>query len=169
MDTARINAQGITPLTPQLQAIDALADQATLTIYLRERAAEGRNPLFGFGADADFKNSSMNIAYAMQGGLSLPDKTYYFDADKADIRKAYEAHIVKLLQLSGVPADAAAARGGRGRRLLLGVRRTVVRRCRRNRCRRRSVEHSDLLQAYRSDSRFPTAPGCPIRRLLLVG
>ena len=108
MDTARINAQGISPLTPQLQVIDALADQATLTTYLHERAAEGRNPLFGFGADADFKNSSMNIAYAMQGGLSLPDKTYYFDADKADIRKAYEAHIVKLLQLSGVPADAAA-------------------------------------------------------------
>ena len=109
MDTARINAQGITPLQPQLQAIDALADQASLTTYLRERAAEGRNPLFDFGADADFKNSSMNIAYAMQGGLSLPDKTYYFDADKADIRKAYEAHIVKLLQLAGVPADAAAA------------------------------------------------------------
>jgi putative endopeptidase len=108
MDTARINAQGITPLTPQLQAIDALTDQASLTTYLRERAAEGRNPLFDFGAEADFKNSTMNIAYAMQGGLSLPDKTYYFDADKTDIRKAYEAHIVKLLQLSGVPdADAA--------------------------------------------------------------
>ena len=109
MDTARINAQGITPLTPQLQAIDALTDQAALTTYLRERAAEGRNPLFDFGADADFKNSSMNIAYAMQGGLSLPDKTYYFDADKADIRSAYAAHIVKLLQLAGVPAEAAAA------------------------------------------------------------
>ena len=109
MDTARINAQGITPLTPQLQAIDALTDQATLTTYLRERAAEGRNPLFDFSADADFKNSSMNIAYATQGGLSLPDKTYYFDADKADIRNAYQAHIVKLLELSGVPADAATA------------------------------------------------------------
>ena len=109
MDTARINAQGITPLTPQLKAIDALPDQASLATYLRERAAEGRNPLFDFGPEADFKNSAMNIAYAMQGGLSLPDKTYYFDADKADIRKAYETHVVKLLELSGVPTEAARA------------------------------------------------------------
>ena len=34
----------------------------------------------------DFKNSAMNIAYAMQGGLGLPDKTYYFDSDKRAIR-----------------------------------------------------------------------------------
>ena len=26
----------------------------------------------------------MNIAYAAQGGLGLPDTTYYFDEDKAD-------------------------------------------------------------------------------------
>jgi putative endopeptidase len=55
----------------------------------------------------------MNIAYAGQGGLGLPDTTYYFDADKKD-RDAYEAHIAKVLELSGVAAaDAAKQAEGR--------------------------------------------------------
>src|SRR3546814_14008644 len=46
----------------------------------------------------------MNMAYAMQGGLGLPDKGYYFDADKKDKLDAYEQHVAKVLELSGVPA-----------------------------------------------------------------
>src|SRR5690606_34563862 len=48
-------------------------------------------------------------AYAFQGGLGLPDKTYYFDADKKDKLEAYQAHVAKVLELSGVPAADAAA------------------------------------------------------------
>ena len=76
--------------------------------YLRKVAARGENPLFGFGPEADFKDSAMNMAYAMQGGTNLPDKTYYFDADKKAIREAYVKHIAKVLELSGVPAADAA-------------------------------------------------------------
>src|SRR3546814_8452798 len=68
----------------------------------------GQNPLFDFGPEADFKNSAMNIAYATQGGLGLPDKTYYFDADKKPIRDAYEKHMAKVLELSGIAASDAA-------------------------------------------------------------
>src|SRR3546814_529469 len=50
----------------------------------------------------------MNMAYAMQGGLGLPDKGYYFDADKKDKLDAYEQHVAKVLELSGVPAADAA-------------------------------------------------------------
>ena len=62
--------------------------------------------LFGFGPEADFKNSSMNMAYASQGGLGLPDTTYYTDAKKADKLKAYQAHVAKVLELSGVGSPA---------------------------------------------------------------
>ena len=67
-----------------------------------------RTRCFRFWPDADYKNSAMNIAYAMQGGLGLPDKTYYFDADKRAIRTAYEKHVAKVLELSGVAPDQAA-------------------------------------------------------------
>ena len=109
MDEAKINAQGIEPLQGRLAQIDALADQASIADYLRAEAARGELGLFGFGPEADFNDPDMNIAYAMQGGLGLPDKTYYFDADKQDKRDAYVAHIAKVLELSGVPAADAAA------------------------------------------------------------
>ena len=104
MDEARVNAQGIEPLKADLAEIDALADGPAVADYLRKSAARGENVLFGFGPEADFKQSSMNIAYATQGGLGLPDKGYYFDKDKQDKLAAYEKHVAKVLELSGVPA-----------------------------------------------------------------
>ena len=108
MDEAKINAQGIEPLKADLAAIDGLQDKAAIANYLRTSAAKGDNVLFGFGAEADFKNSAMNMAYASQGGLGLPDTTYYTDAKNADKLKAYQAHVAKVLELSGVAAADAA-------------------------------------------------------------
>ncbi len=107
-DATKRNADGIAPLESRLAEIAALKDGAGIAEYLRKVAARGENPLFGFGSEADFKNSSMKIAYAVQGGTSLPDKTYYFDADKKAIREAFVAHVAKVLELSGVPAADAA-------------------------------------------------------------
>ena len=108
MDEAKVNAQGLEPLKSRLDAIAALNDKDAIADYLRTSAAKGENFLFGFGAEADFKNSSMNMAYASQGGLGLPDRGYYFDADKKDKLDAYQAHVAKVLELSGVPAADAA-------------------------------------------------------------
>ena len=109
MDQAKIDAQGIKPLESRLAEIDALTDGAAVASYLRASYAKGEGQLFGFGPEADFKDSAMNIAYASQGGLGLPDKGYYFDADKKDKLAAYEKHVAKVLELSGVPAADAAA------------------------------------------------------------
>jgi putative endopeptidase len=108
MDQAKIDAQGIEPLKGRLAEIDALTDSASVAAYLRKAFARGEGQLFGFGPEADFKDSKMNIAYATQGGLGLPDKGYYFDADKKDKLAAYEQHVAKVLELSGVPAADAA-------------------------------------------------------------
>ena len=109
MDEAKVNAQGIAPLKSRLDAIAGLKDGTAVAEYLRQSFAKGEGFLFGFGPNADFKDSSMNIAYATQGGLGLPDKTYYFDPKHADKLKAYEAHVAKVLELSGIPAADAAA------------------------------------------------------------
>ena len=108
MDETKINAQGIAPLKGRLDAIDALTDGASVAEHLRKSFARGEQALFGFGPSADFKDSSMNIAYVAQSGLGLPDKAYYFDADKKKDLVAYEQHIAKVLELSGVAAADAA-------------------------------------------------------------
>jgi putative endopeptidase len=108
MDDKRLNELGIAPLKDRLAAIDALTDGPSVAEHLRKISAIGENPLFAFGPQADFKNSTMNIASAFQGGLGLPDSTYYSLADKKPIRDAYEKHIAKLFELAGTaPADAA--------------------------------------------------------------
>ncbi|MCF7222714.1 M13 family metallopeptidase [Marilutibacter chinensis] len=109
MDADKINAQGIEPISATLTEIDALDSQEKVAEFLRSSAAKGQFYVFGFGPEADFKDSSMNIAYAFQGGLGLPDKSYYEDADKADKLQKYQEHVAKVLELSGVPAADAAA------------------------------------------------------------
>jgi putative endopeptidase len=104
MDEAKVNAQGIEPIKPMLTAIDGLQDKDAIVAYLNESAAKGQAFLFGFGAEADFNKPDTNIAYAFQGGLGLPDKNFYFDADKKTIRDEYVKHIAKVLELSGVAA-----------------------------------------------------------------
>jgi putative endopeptidase len=108
MDQEKIEAQGLKPLESRLAEIDTLNDGAAVAEYLRKSYAKGEGQLFGFGPEADFKDSSMTIAYASQGGLGLPDKGYYFDADKKDKLAAYEKHVAKVLELSGVAAADAA-------------------------------------------------------------
>lgn len=108
MDAAKINEQGIKPIQGKLDAIAALDTSEKIAEYIRASAAKGENYLFGFGAEADFKDSKNNIAYASQGGLGLPDKEYYTKADNKAKLDAYQAHVAKVLELSGVPtADAA--------------------------------------------------------------
>lgn len=109
MDEAKANAQGIDPIKGELAAIDALNDKDAIVAYIQSSAAKGQNGLFGFGAEADFKNSAVNMAYASQGGLGLPDKEYYIAASNKDKLQAYERHIAKVLELSGIPAADAAA------------------------------------------------------------
>ena len=76
-------------------------------------AAVGENPLLGMEVLPDFKDSSVNIAYAEQGGLGLPDRSYYFDADKKPLREAYQGHVAKVLELTGVPSADAAQQAAR--------------------------------------------------------
>ncbi|MCL6714061.1 peptidase [Pseudomonas sp. R2.Fl] len=108
MDEAKVNAQGIEPIKADLSTIDGLSSKEAVVEYLSANAAKGRNFLFGFGGEADFKDSSMVMAYASQGGLGLPDPEYYTKAENKEKLQAYEAHIAKVLELSGVAvADAA--------------------------------------------------------------
>lgn len=108
MDDKKLNEEGLAPLKSRLAAIDALTDGPSVAEHLRSVSAIGENPLFAFGPQPDFKDSTMNVASAFQGGLGLPDSTYYSLADKKPIREAYEKHIAKVFELSGLtPAEAA--------------------------------------------------------------
>ncbi len=108
MDEAAIEAQGLKPLEGRLGEIDALKNGDDVAEYLRKSSARGEGQVFNFGAEADFAQPDMMLGYIVQGGLGLPDKSYYFAADKKPKLAAYEKHIAKVLELSGAPAAQAA-------------------------------------------------------------
>ncbi len=106
MDETKIEAAGLSPIQTDLDAITALTDGPSVAAWLRKDFAAGNGFLFGFGANPDFKDSSMTIAYATQGGLGLPDRDYY-TADREDYKTAranYLKHIEAVLTLAGAGA-----------------------------------------------------------------
>ncbi|PPV07224.1 metallopeptidase [Xanthomonas bromi] len=109
MDESAIEAAGDRPIRPQLDAIAALASGKDVADYITRRYAEGDGQVFGFGSGTDFRDASMQIAFANEGGLGLPTKDYYTAAEYAPIRAAYLDYIARSFELTGTSADAAKA------------------------------------------------------------
>ncbi len=107
MDEAAIEAAGLAPIQPMLDAIAALDTPEAIAAHLRDTATAGLGGILAFGGFADFQDSTMVIAYVGQGGMGLPDKTYYFDEQHEPIRAQYLAYIAELLQVGGVSTEAA--------------------------------------------------------------
>jgi putative endopeptidase len=111
MDSAAAERAGYQPIASELQGVAAVKNRAQLEAEIARLHARGVSALFGFGAQQDAKNSSEVIAGIRQGGLSLPDRDYYLNADKryADIRTNYTDHLTRMFQLLGEsPAQSSA-------------------------------------------------------------
>ncbi len=110
MDEAGIEAKGIAPIKPRLDAIAAIKDANGLATAMGEANREGMDIPIGAGVQSDLKNPDVMAVYVGQGGLGLPDRDYYLDVKNpkfADVRAKYVPYIAQMLTLAGV-ADAAA-------------------------------------------------------------
>ena len=58
MDEAAIDKAGFDPIKPKLARIAALGSGADVATYIRDSYAHGESVLFGFGGNADFKDSN---------------------------------------------------------------------------------------------------------------
>ena len=107
-DEKAIEAKGADPLKPQLDRIAAISSKAEIADVAATMI--GNNVLFHFDSIQDFRDASQVIADVDQGGLGLPDRDYYTKDDQKsqDLRKAYVAHVQKMLELLGDKPDAAA-------------------------------------------------------------
>ena len=108
MDMTTRNKLGFDPIKPNLSAIDALKSNKDLPAWLNQSFAKGDGAIFSFGADADYKNAKVQIAFAFQSGLGLPTPDYYTDAKDKQVREDYVKYMAKLFELTGTPAKQAA-------------------------------------------------------------
>jgi putative endopeptidase len=111
MDSAQVDALGITPLKSDLAAIAALTSNAQLPATFARFARFRVQGPFAVSVGADQKSSRTNIVGISQSGLGLPDRDYYLlkDEKSAATRDAYRAYITRLLTLANQPDAAGAA------------------------------------------------------------
>ena len=98
------NAKGLTPIQPEMKAIDAIANYDDLASFFGIANRTGISIPFNISVYTDFKDPTKNILITWQSGLGLGEREYYIstDAKMVDIRKKYVAHVEKMLQLGGV-------------------------------------------------------------------
>ena len=110
MDAAAIEAKGFSPIQADLDACDAITNLTDFISTMSALEARGLGAIFGSFIYADQKDVTSNILYLAQGGISLPNESYYREEKYADIRSAFLAHVEAMFTLVGISngADLAA-------------------------------------------------------------
>ena len=108
MDSVNLNKKGISDLKADLDMIDQVKDLdglSKVTSYIHEVS---ESPLFVFYVGQDDKISNKNAIIIQQGGLSLPDRNYYFDSDSRTvaIRKQFVEYAGNMFRIMGYTDDA---------------------------------------------------------------
>ncbi|MET0871765.1 MAG: M13-type metalloendopeptidase [Paeniglutamicibacter terrestris] len=108
MDEERIEANGVDPIREDLAAIYATE---SITELIKLSGSFYRRGVSGFiqaGASSDAGSPERNLLTLMQGGLGLPDESYYREEQFAELLREYQEHLGRLLAL-GEHTDTEAA------------------------------------------------------------
>ena len=102
LDSTRLNEEGAAPLKKFLDELYAVPDKKALAAHLGKLNLIGEGGFFGGGVEADLMDSKVQVLYVGQGGLGMGDRDYYVDPANAELRKGYEAMLVKFFTLAGL-------------------------------------------------------------------
>lgn len=109
MDEERIEANGVDPIREDLAAIYATE---SITELIKLSGSFYRRGVSGFiqaGAGSDAGSPERNLLTLMQGGLGLPDESYYREEQFAELLREYQEHLGRLLALGELTDTEAAA------------------------------------------------------------
>ena len=109
MDSTTLNKKGLADLKSDFDMIDGIKSLDGIAKAVEYIHAVAGSPAFGFGVGQDDRISSKNAVFIWQGGLSLPDRNFYFDTDSRAlmIRQKFLAHLYNVFRIIG--DDSAAA------------------------------------------------------------
>lgn len=112
MNMAKRNADGIKPIQANLNKIDAIKNVNDLQNYLISVTKEGENNFYGWGVDADLKDSKMNAVYLGSASLGL-GRDYYQKVNEKNTEALaeYTKYVASMLKELGYKNADAAAKG----------------------------------------------------------
>jgi len=108
MDEAAAEAKGAEPIRDRLAEVSATGSVAELVQLAGRLFRADVSGLFYIYPAPDAGNPDRILLYTGQGGLGLPDESYYREEKFAPMVQAYREHVRTMFGLAGV-ADAAAA------------------------------------------------------------
>lgn len=109
MNEPAIEKAADSPIKAVIDSINSIDKKTGLAAEVAKLHDQGIGVFFTFRAQADPDNARMTIADADQGGLGLPDRSYYLDAKDEELRDKYVDYISRVLQLVGEPRSQADA------------------------------------------------------------
>ncbi len=103
MDSVALNKNGLKPLHYDLKRIDEIKSVNDLLQTAAYVHVVSGDPMFSFGVGQDDKISSKNAIFIWQGGISMPDRNYYFDTDARAIaiRQKFVEHVERMFKIIG--------------------------------------------------------------------
>ncbi|QWT24694.1 peptidase M13 [Subtercola sp. PAMC28395] len=105
MDEARIEELGATPIQSQLNEVQSITTLEDFVRAVGRLERQGVGGFFGLFVDNDPGNPERYLVFVEQGGISLPDESYYREEKFAAIREAYLAHVQRMFELAGFDAS----------------------------------------------------------------
>ena len=105
VDEELCEVRGATPLVATLAAIDAVATRDELVGLVGSLEREGLAGFLQLFVDTDPGDPARYVVMVEQGGISLPDESYYREDHFAPVREAFRAHLERVFALTGL-ADA---------------------------------------------------------------
>ena len=102
MDASRREELGQTPIQPALTAVDAVSNVADLVVLIGESSRAGVTGAFSLYVINDAGDPTRYVVHLYQGGLGLPDESYYREAKFADVVAAYEKHVTRMFELAEI-------------------------------------------------------------------
>jgi endothelin-converting enzyme/putative endopeptidase len=112
-DQKAVEALGIAPLKPQLEAIARLSTHDSVATELARLSEQGVSGPVGFYVYPDAKDPSVYGLWLTQSGLTMPDRDYYLKDDEKSVklRQSFQDYAAALLKAAGYPdAEGAAKR-----------------------------------------------------------
>ena len=110
MDEAAVEGKGLDPVRERLADVFATRSVAGLVALAGKLFRADVAGLFYIYPAPDAGNPDRVLLYTGQGGLGLPDESYYREEKFAPMVRAYRAHVRTVLDLAGV-ADPEGAAG----------------------------------------------------------
>ena len=103
MDSVTLNKKGISELKESFDRIDAIKDMDGLAKEAANVHMVSGAPLFSFYVSQDDRISSKYAVQINQGGLSLPERSYYFDKDPqaVKVREKFNEYLRNMFKIMG--------------------------------------------------------------------